>query len=1177
MANSLLRGRPQRPPYWLARPLAALGLLLATASVAQAQTLTIQGMGSATSPGSDVTAFVDKVEIVRVFDGAVMTGALANAGFETPSLGAGSFAYRPSGATWTFVGNAGISNSGGGFSPPAIPEGSQTALIQTSSSSVAQPLTLAAGTYQVRFLATQRTNCCGAPYDQKLTVSVGGTQVGTTTPPASGFTSFTSNAFTVNGSGAVVTNNALAFDGSNDYVALPASTPVPVGNSAYTIEAWIKPTSMSANNGIAGWGNYGSDNQVTALRLTPGNGGTLGVYWWNNDLNATVGNLSGQWHHVATTYDGTNRRLYLDGVLKASDTPGAHAVPNANNLRLGSTNAATGNNPGGNGEYFAGSMDEVRIYSVGLTVAQIQADMYSTSPAVPASQKYYANFDQGTAGGSNAGITSLTDQSGNGSTGALNNFALTGTSSNWVRSFPTITGISPTSGAVGSSVTVTGTNLLDATGFAFNGTAVAPFTAPSSDLTATVTVPNGATTGPVSVTSATLTRYNGPTFTLAYGDLVVTTTTTIPAGIYNSITVQSGGNGTLADDVTVNSAIVVQSGGRLADGCHLFTGSATFTLQAGGTLDICRPRGILSGPNTGQGNIGAVRVTGTRSYSNDASYSYSGGQSQDTGDGLPSQVRNFTVGTSTDLSLTNPLAVAQVLTLSGAGNLTTGGKALTLLSSSAGTALVVNSGTGTVSGTGFTMQRYIDPSLNSGSGYRHYSAPVSNTTLADLATTGYSPEISQAATYNSSATPGTTTPFPTLFAYDQSRLATVTNNYSAFDKGFVVPTALSAPMSVGQGYVAQIGAAALVDFVGTPNTGDQSALTLTRNAATTANATAAGWQLVGNPYPSPLDWSLVAAADRQNLDGAMYVVQSTGPYAGGYRTYTNGQSTSGTNNPLIASSQGFWVRVSTGQTSGSLTFRNAQRVTTYASQPAFQRTTADPRPALRLELAGQGLADGWVTYAETGATAGFDSQFDAAKLPNSTGLNLSSASATDNLAIDGQAAFTAATVLPLAVGVPAAGTYTLTAAALNNLPAGLTAYLHDGTTGQTLALAVGSTYSFSVTAAQAQAPLLGRFTLQFSTTATPLAAATATLAAQVLVYPNPAHGSFAVTIPSVTGTSVVQAELLNALGQVVRRQQAALPASGTTLTVPANGLAAGVYVLRLAAGGTTVIKRVVLN
>ncbi|WP_035557672.1 hypothetical protein, partial [Hymenobacter sp. IS2118] len=77
----------------------------------------------------------------------------------------------------------------------------------------------------------------------------------------------------------------------------------------------------------------------------------------------------------------------------------------------------------------------------------------------------------------------------------------------------------------------------------------------------------------------------------------------------------------------------------------------------------------------------------------------------------------------------------------------------------------------------------------------------------------------------------------------------------------------------------------------------------------------------------------------------------------------------------------------------------------------------------------------------------------------------------------------AATRIALAVGVPAAGAYTLSAAALTNLPTGLDAYLSDAATGQTLKLASGTAYSFSVTAAEAQALLLGRFTLSFSNSA----------------------------------------------------------------------------------------------
>jgi len=68
-----------------------------------------------------------------------------------------------------------------------------------------------------------------------------------------------------------------------------------------------------------------------------------------------------------------------------------------------------------------------------------------------------------------------------------------------------------------------------------------------------------------------------------------------------------------------------------------------------------------------------------------------------------------------------------------------------------------------------------------------------------------------------------------------------------------------------------------------------------------------------------------------------------------------------------------------------------------------------------------------------------------------------------------------------------------------------------------------------------------------------------------------------VVVPAVAGASQVQAELRNALGQVVRRQAAALPAAGATFMVPTAALAPGVYVLRLAAGSSTLTQRVVVQ
>ncbi|RZK88382.1 MAG: T9SS type A sorting domain-containing protein [Hymenobacter sp.] len=66
-------------------------------------------------------------------------------------------------------------------------------------------------------------------------------------------------------------------------------------------------------------------------------------------------------------------------------------------------------------------------------------------------------------------------------------------------------------------------------------------------------------------------------------------------------------------------------------------------------------------------------------------------------------------------------------------------------------------------------------------------------------------------------------------------------------------------------------------------------------------------------------------------------------------------------------------------------------------------------------------------------------------------------------------------------------------------------------------------------------------------------------------------------MPAVPAANRVDAELLNTLGQVVRRQSAALPAAGAHFTVPTTGLATGVYVLRLQAGASTITKRVVLE
>src|SRR5439155_6740401 len=64
---------------------------------------------------------------------------------------------------------------------------------------------------------------------------------------------------------------------------------------------------------------------------------------------------------------------------------------------------------------------------------------------------------------------------------------------------PTITGFTPTTGPAGTSVTISGTNFTGATAVRFNGVS-ATFTV-SSATVIQATVPAGATTGPLKVTT----------------------------------------------------------------------------------------------------------------------------------------------------------------------------------------------------------------------------------------------------------------------------------------------------------------------------------------------------------------------------------------------------------------------------------------------------------------------------------------------------------------------------------------------------------------------------------------------------------------------------------------------------------------------------------------------------
>ncbi|PJB98844.1 MAG: hypothetical protein CO078_00660 [Candidatus Nealsonbacteria bacterium CG_4_9_14_0_8_um_filter_36_17] len=145
--------------------------------------------------------------------------------------------------------------------------------------------------------------------------------------------------------------SALSFDG-NDYVNLGSPASLAVANT--TIEAWIKPSSVSGYYLI-----YGLKNLP---KLYINSSGKLELY---NAAAANTVLTPNVWTHVVVTSDGTNVRYYVNGV---PDGTVAHAAWSTTPSQV-----KIGQDPAGTTQNFLGLIDEVRIYSRALTQEEITA------------------------------------------------------------------------------------------------------------------------------------------------------------------------------------------------------------------------------------------------------------------------------------------------------------------------------------------------------------------------------------------------------------------------------------------------------------------------------------------------------------------------------------------------------------------------------------------------------------------------------------------------------------------------------------------------------------------------------------------------------------------------------------------------------------------------------------
>jgi len=179
---------------------------------------------------------------------------------------------------------------------------------------------------------------------------------------------------------------------------------------------------------------------------------------------------------------------------------------------------------------------------------------------------------------------------------------------------PALTGLSPTSGPVGTSVTITGTDLDGASSVSFNGvvqTAIGNNTATGL----TVNVPAGASTGDVEVTTAAGTS-NALTFTVTPPAPVVTSVTGPPNGTYRIgqfVTFLVSFDQPVTVSTTGGTPIILMTVGSTPRGVTYFSGSTTSTLTfrylvQAGDLDI---NGVTLGSSITANNGTLRNATGT--------------------------------------------------------------------------------------------------------------------------------------------------------------------------------------------------------------------------------------------------------------------------------------------------------------------------------------------------------------------------------------------------------------------------------------------------------------------------------------------------------------------------------------------------------------------------------------
>lgn len=223
-----------------------------------------------------------------------------------------------------------------------------------------------------------------------------------------------------------VAGKCLSFDGSSSYVNIGDKYDF-TNNAPFSFSLWVNPTDISTST----W------RRIISKEVTDGNGRQGIILYQNKDTSqivlemwrdgtsksATTTNVPlNSWTYITATYDGTNMRIYQNGILKGTT---------ASSLSLSdiSANFVIGRYSSGGG-YYKGKLDEPKVYNYALSDTQIKANYNARGSEVGSAAVLGAYDDENLSNGlvgywkmdeaswtNDCSTTSVTDSSGNGNNG----------------------------------------------------------------------------------------------------------------------------------------------------------------------------------------------------------------------------------------------------------------------------------------------------------------------------------------------------------------------------------------------------------------------------------------------------------------------------------------------------------------------------------------------------------------------------------------------------------------------------------------------------------------------------------------------------------------------------------------------------------------------------------------